>query len=304
MPASVIRTFHHGEFALADLVDRKHAAPVPTTVSVCIPARDEAATIGPIVERIRRDLVDGVPLVDEILVVDDHSADGTARIAADAGARVVQAADVLPGYGEGHGKGEALWKSLFASVGEIVVWCDADVTDFHSGYITGLAGPLLMRPDLHFVKGFYRRPLGEDGSGGGRVTELVARPLLAILFPQLGPILQPLSGEYAGRRVLLEQLPFVVGYGVDLAMLIDAVQLAGDHAIAQVDLGTRTHRNRTLEELGPQATSVLLGALARSGQHRVPEVAVLARPGLEPVYVESAERPPLVDLAEYRRPTA
>ena len=296
----MIRTFHHQEFAPGPLAERKHGQ----RVSVCIPARNEAATIGPIVQTIHRELCGEVGLVDEILVVDDHSSDATADVAVDAGARVVQAAELLPGYGAGHGKGETLWKSLFASTGDLVVWCDADVTDFHAGYVTGLVGPLLTRPDLMFVKGFYQRPTsGADGSGG-RVTELVARPLLSILYPQLGPIVQPLSGEYAGRRSLLEQLPFVVGYGVDIALLIDAAHRTGDHAIAQVDLGTRTHRNRTLEELGPQATSVLMAALARSGQHRVPEVAVLARPGLEPAYIESAERPPLIEIPEYRRPTA
>ncbi len=301
VPASVIRTFHHAEFDPVELAERKGAS----RVSVCIPARDEAATIGPIVECVRRDLIDGAGLVHEILVIDDHSSDGTAELATAAGARVVNAETVLPTYGTGHGKGEALWKSVFAAEGDLIVWCDADVLDFHPGYVTGLVGPLVTRPDLCFVKGFYRRPVdnGTDATGG-RVTELVARPVLSILFPQLGPVVQPLAGEYAGRRSLLEQLSFVVGYGVDIALLIDAMRVAGEHALAQVDLGTRTHRNRTLAELGPQATSVLQAALDRSGHFGVPEVAVLARPGLDPVYVESASRPPLVSIPEYRRPSA
>ncbi len=295
MPASVIRTFHHDEFQAASLSERKAGR----TLSVCIPARDEASTIGPIVESVRAALVEEVPLVDEILVVDDHSTDATARIATDAGATVVQAADVLPDHGEGHGKGEALWKSVFASSGDLIVWCDADITDFHPGYVTGLAGPLISRPDLAFVKGFYRRPVSDAGAGGGRVTELAARPVLSILFPALGAIVQPLSGEYAGRRDVLERLPFVVGYGVDLALLIDVVRLAGEHAVAQVDLGTRTHRNRSLEELGPQATAVLQAALTRAG-HEIADVAVLVRPGLDPAYVEARQRPPLAGLPEYR----
>jgi len=169
--------------------------------------------------------------------------------------------------------------------------------------VVGLVGPLLARPDIDFVKGFYDRPLDGSAHGGGRVTELMARPAIAALFPHLASIVQPLSGEYAGRRSLLERLPFVQGYGVDLGLLIDIADLAGTEAIAQVDLGLRRHRNRTLEELGPQALAVLQTALRRAG-HAAPGAATLVRPDLDPVEVATGERPPLIDLSGYRRRSA
>ena len=214
---------------------------------------------------------------------------------------MVNAADVLPRYGGGPGKGEALWKSLFASDGDIVVWCDADVQDFDPAYVVGLAGPLLSRPELGFVKGFYDRPLRDGQDGGGRVTELVARPTLALLFPQLASVVQPLAGEYAGRRELLEQLPFVCGYGVDIALLIDVAERFGLDALAQVDLGTRLHRNRTLAELAPQATAVLQAVLNRAAPGLTADTATLLRPDELPVEVDGTERPALVTVPEYGR---
>ncbi|MBU3701781.1 MAG: glucosyl-3-phosphoglycerate synthase, partial [Acidimicrobiia bacterium] len=177
-----------------------------TTVSVCIPARNEEPTVGQIVERIRVDLVDGLGLVDEIVVIDDHSTDRTSAVAAAAGATVVDASAVLTEHGRGHGKGEALWKSLYASSGDLVIWVDADVRDFSTRFITGLLGPLLTDPTIGFVKGFYERPVDGQVRGGGRVTELVARPLLTMCFGELAGIVQPLSGEYGGRRTVLEQI--------------------------------------------------------------------------------------------------
>jgi len=289
---STIATFDAGDFDPAELV----AAKADQTVSVCLPARNEAPTVGAIVRSIREALVDRHPLVDEIVVVDDHSTDDTADVALAAGAKVVAAADVLAEYGKGHGKGAALWKSLAESTGDLVVWCDADLVDFDPRFVTGLVGPLLARRDIDFVKGFYDRPSAEAGGRGGRVTELVARPLLAVLFPHLSPIVQPLAGEYAGRRELLEQLPFVDGYGVDIALLIDIADEVGVDAIAQVDLGTRVHRNRSLDELSPQAVAVIQTALNRAG-HRTATVATLHRPGLDTVEVELLERPPLASLA-------
>lgn len=292
MPSSASPTFHHRDFPL-DLVAREKGS---TVVSVCIPARDEETTVGPIVEAIRVELVDHVGLVDEVMVVDDHSEDRTGEVAAAAGARVVAAEDVLPGLGFGPGKGEAIWKSVFAARGDLLVWCDADVRDFDPSFVVGLMGPLLSRPDLAFVKGFYERP---DG-GGGRVTELVARPTLALLFPHLSSILQPLAGEYAARRSVVEELPFARGYGVDLGLLVDVARRCGPSAVAQVDLGSRVHRNRPLHELGPQALSVLHTALGRAGVRDPGEPAVLARPGHEPVRVEGGDLPPPVDVAQYR----
>jgi glucosyl-3-phosphoglycerate synthase len=289
--------FDTAPFDASTLVDLKG----DQRISVCLPARNEAETVGAIVESVRRELMDHRPLVDELIVVDDHSTDRTAAIAREAGALVISAADVLPRYGEGHGKGEALWKSLFASDGDIVVWCDADIHDFDPSYVLGLTGPLLHRAEIDFVKGFYTRPLREGHDGGGRVTELVARPALALLFPQLASVIQPLAGEYAGRRSLLEHLPFVCGYGVDIALLIDVAERVGLDAIAQVDLGTRLHRNRSLTELSPQATAVLRAVLERAAPGVAVDTPTLLRPGELPVDVDGAERPPLVTVPEYGR---
>ena len=308
VPGAMMRTFRAGEFDPARLVDDK--ARTNQTVSVCLPARDEQDTVGPIVESIRAELVERHRLVDEILVVDDHSTDRTAAVAAAAGATVLAAEDILPDYGDGHGKGEALWKSLYASRGDLVAWCDADVRDFDPSFVVGLLGPLLTRPDLVFVKGFYERPVSREsspalpGGRGGRVTELVARPVVALLFPQLSAVVQPLAGEYAGRREALERLPFVEGYGVDLGLLIDVASRIGLEAMAQVDLGTRVHRNRPLDELSPQALSVLQTALSRAGHDLIGPSATLVRPGLDPVRVELSERPPLVEVPDYRRSSA
>jgi glucosyl-3-phosphoglycerate synthase len=291
----MIRTFHHAEFTAEHLAAAKDGR----VVSVCLPARDEQETVGPIVETLRTELVEGVALVDEIIVIDDHSTDRTADVAAAAGAKVSQAEALLPEYGDGHGKGEAMWKSLFVSEGDLVVWCDADVRNFGPEYVVGLLGPLLTGAEIAFVKGFYDRPLGEGGNGGGRVTELVARPLLAILFPDLAPIVQPLAGEYAGRRDVLEQLPFVQGYGVDIGLLIDVCRRYGPSAIAQVDLGTRLHRNRPLDQLSPQAMSVLQTALRRADPDLIATSAVLAPPGRDPMVIDVAERPPLTLVPEY-----
>jgi glucosyl-3-phosphoglycerate synthase len=270
------------------------AAKGDQVVSVCVPAHDEAATIGDVVETLCRDLVERYGLVDEVLVLDDHSTDGTGKLAADAGARVVEAADVLPEVAGGPGKGAALWRSLVASVGDVVVWVDADIHNFGAQFVTGLLGPLFTDPAVAFVKGYYARPRA-GALGGGRTTELTARPALATLFPHLSTIAQPLSGEYAGRRSLLEQLPFVRGYGVDVGLLIDVAAEVGTEGIAQVDLGVRHHRHHDLDQLGPQALEVLQTVLARAGVAAA-DPATLVRPGLPPVTRAVAELPPLATL--------
>jgi len=293
------RTSHHAEFTVADLLDAKG----DQTISVCLPARNEATTIASIVGCIRAELMEAVPLVDEVLVVDDRSTDATAAVARAAGARVVSTAELLPEVGPGTGKGEALWKSVFASEGDLVVWCDADITNFGARFVIGLLGPLLTRPELGFVKGYYDRPVpdadGVDGTGG-RVTELVARPLISLLFPRLASIVQPLSGEYAGRREVLEAVPFVQGYGVDLGLLVDVSARFGVESIGQVDLGTRVHRNRTLDDLSPMALAIMQTAFAKAHLPQ-PAASVLVRPGLDLRELVHVERPPLAKLDSYLR---
>lgn len=288
----------HDAYRADALIERKG----DHTVSVCLPARDEAATVGTIVTTIRTELIERVPLVDEIVVVDDHSSDATAAVAAAAGARVVDARTTVTEAG-GPGKGQALWKGLHESDGDLVLWCDADIDHFGAHFVTGLLGPLLTQPEVSFVKAAYARPL-VDGAGGGRVTELLARPVLATMFPELGGISQPLSGEYGGRRRLLERLPFIDGYGVDIALLIDAVRAVGTDGIAEVDLGERIHRNRPLDELGLQATAVLRAALSRAGIDDGDHPTVLRQPGREPRLLSHRELPPLVELTSYRRRSA
>ncbi|HVL26764.1 MAG TPA: glucosyl-3-phosphoglycerate synthase [Acidimicrobiales bacterium] len=227
---------------------RVAAAKGGRSVSVCLPARDEEETVGEIVARITE--LEGV--VDEIVVVDDGSTDATAERAAAAGAVVVRSA--------GRGKGDALWRSVLASKGDVLAFCDADLRHFDNRFVLGLVGPLLADGRLGFVKASYARP-----HGGGRVTELLARPLIDLLLPEVARFDQPLAGEFAGRRHVLEALPFVEGYGVDLGLLVDAVRLLGHDGVAQVDLGERHHRNRPLAELAPQAREVAAVALDRAG---------------------------------------
>lgn len=272
-------------------------------VSVCLPARDEAATIGAIVETLRRELLEGAGLVDEVVVLDDGSTDDTAATARVAGAQVYPVARVLPEVPGGEGKGNALWRSLFVTTGDLVCFLDADVRNFTPAFVTQLVEPLLVDPDIGFVKGHYRRPLDGDPSGGGRVTELMARPLLSALFPQLAGIRQPLGGEYAARRELLEVLPFVEGWGVELGLLIDVADRFGVDVIAQRDLGVREHRNRSLEELSPQAMAVLLTGLRRSGVAPVEVSSTLVRAGADRqaiVPVPVRERPPMITVPAYR----
>ena len=290
---TAMRSFHHREFDRSRLT----AAKGSTVVSVCLPARNEAATIGPIVATLRDDLL-RTGIVDEIVVIDDHSTDRTAPVARHAGARVVGAEEILPTYGEGHGKGEVLWKSLMVAEGDVIVWCDADLVEFGSHLVSGLLGPLLCEPDVDFVKGHYLRPL-RDREGGGRVTELVARPMLSLLFPELAGLRQPLAGEYGGRREVLERLPFVEGYGVDVALLVDCARLFGVGGMVQVDLDVRLHRNRDLTDLGPQAMAIMQTLLRRIDPGLAPEIAELVRPDGDDVDVDVSERPPMIQVAEY-----
>ena len=286
----VIRRLDHRDLDVDALVAAKRV-----TTSVCLPARDEAATVGEIVTRIASH-----PLVDEVVVVDDHSSDGTDEAAAAAGARVVRAADVLVEHGSGPGKGQALWKGVASSTGDVVAFCDADLRDFQPHFVTGLLGPFIAEPDVGFVKAYYHRGIDGSPRGGGRVTELVARPVLALLFPELADVVQPLAGEFAARRDVLEALPFVEGYGVDIGLLIDAARHCGVDRLVQVDLGVRKHRNRPLDDLGPMATVVLMTALQRAGVS-LPDAVWLDRVEFDATEVRYAERPPLSTLASRDR---
>ena len=282
----------------------EHKAELGMTISVCLPARDEEGTVGQIVGSVRRRLVERVHLVDEIVVMDDGSTDSTAEFAEEEGAQVHRVADVLPGCPAGSGKGNALWRSIYVTTGDIVVWIDADVRNFRPHFVTRLVEPLLADAGIALVKAYYRRPLHDQPTGGGRVTELMARPVLSALFPQLSRIVQPLSGEYAGRRAALESVPFVEGWGVEIALLIDIADRLGIDAIAQCDLGAREHRNRPLAELSAQAMEVLVTCLRRAGFAEERLGVTLTRFGVDhdpvEVPVEVRENPPMLTVPEYR----
>lgn len=258
---------------------------------MCIPCRNEAETIGTLVTKVQRSLLGS--LVDELVVLDDRSQDGTGRVAREAGARVVHIDEVHAFFGSGSGKGNALWASLAASSGDFVVWCDGDVTSFDASWVTRLVMPLLLHDDMAIVKGAYARPT--DNGGGGRTTELVARPLLSLFFPDLSPLAQPLSGEYAVRRSMVEQLAFVEGWGVEIALLIDALMRFGASSIGQVDLGTRLHRHQDLQSLSVQAAEVMATLLERTPAAAAfaHEAPALLRPNGSEIPLNLAERPPL-----------
>jgi glucosyl-3-phosphoglycerate synthase len=290
------------------------AAKGDTRISVVLPALNEEATVGAIVETIVKELAEAeVPLVDEVVVVDSGSTDATARVAAAAGATVVHRDELLPELPSVPGKGEALWRSLTATTGEIIVFVDADLLAFSPTMITGLLGPLLTDPDVSFVKASYERPLTVESqlhAGGGRVTELVARPLLNLHWPELSGFVQPLAGEYAARRSLLARLPFPTGYGVEIGLLIDALDAVGLEGMAQVDLGERRHRHHDDQRLGRMAAEIWQTALDRmhgygGGPTVEPTLTQFVRQAgqsLPITYdVTALERPPMVELDEYVR---
>jgi glucosyl-3-phosphoglycerate synthase len=244
------RTFHHSLYPAQRIAsERTHS------VSVCLPARECAGTVGEIVAALVALREAGA--IDEVVVVDAASADGTAAVAERAGARVLQEAELMPECGPVLGKGDAMWRALPALDGELVCFLDADTQGFSAHFATGLLGPLVCEPGVSFVKAFYRRPLAWEGDGGGRVNRLMARPALALFYPELAGVRQPLAGEVAARRELLEALPFATGYGVEIAMLIDAWRTLGLDGIAQVDLDEHRNRHQPLSALEPMALTVL-----------------------------------------------
>jgi glucosyl-3-phosphoglycerate synthase len=273
------RSFHHSRYP-----PERIAALREQTVTVCLPARECAATVGAIVRELcaLREL----GAIDEVLVVDAASADGTAQVAAAAGARVVQEAQLAPELGPVLGKGDAMWRALGVLDSELVCFLDADVADFGAHYASGLLGPLVCERGVSFAKAFYERPLvhadTEVPGGGGRVNHLLARPALALFYPELAAVRQPLAGEVAARRELLEQIPFTTGYGVEIGMLIDVWRLLGLDGIAQVDLGVHRNRSQSLAALAPMAATVLATIARRVAQEgrlrEVPDAAPLERP--------------------------
>jgi glucosyl-3-phosphoglycerate synthase len=285
-PDRRVQTFEVDDWTVETLAERKGSQ----TISLCIPCRDEVATIGPIVAAVRHHLVERHRVLDEVIVLDDRSTDDTAAVASDAGATVVPIEDVHRSHGVGHGKGNALWASLVVSQGDLIVWCDGDVTSFEPSWVVHLVAPLLIDADLALVKAMYHRPTA--GGGGGRTTELVARPLLSLFAPELAGLAQPLSGEFAGRRTALEQIPFVEGWGVEIAMLLDLARRFGPASIGQVDLGERIHRHRSLHSLSVQAAEVMATAFSRLGVAAPEGTSQLTRADGSIVPLNLAERPP------------
>ncbi len=309
-------TFSSDEFEdIARLVEMKEAQGL--TISLGLPALNEEETIGNIIQTVRGTLMEEFPLLDEIVLIDSGSTDYTVEIARDLGIPVYLHSEILPQYGSYRGKGEALWKSLYVLKGDIVAWIDTDIVNIHPRFVYGIVGPLLRNPHIQYVKGFYRRPLkvGDtiQAGGGGRVTELVARPLINLFYPELSGLVQPLAGEYAGRRSALERAPFYTGYGVETGLLLDLVERYGISGIAQVDLRQRIHHNQPLTALSRMAFAIIqvfIDHLER--RQRVELLSEINRTMkiiryesghyyLEEVAISDQRRPPIITLPEYRQ---
>ena len=309
------KTWHHSKFsdinALVSLKEKKNLR-----ISLAFPTLNEEATIGKEILIIRTELMDRYPLLDEIAVIDSSSKDNTCKVAEQFGAKVFTSRHILPKYGSFPGKGENLWKSLYVLEGDIIVWVDADISNISPKFVYGLLGPLLENDRISYVKAFYERPMRSSkeisSSGGGRVTEILVRPLFSLFFPELARFIQPLSGEYAGRRKLLEQLPFSVGYGVELGHLIDILKLDGIKALGQVDLDMRIHRNQSTEALSRMSFGILQTFFARAekyGKSRLLAALEEQHISLErqetehhvlTTEISAIERPPMITLPEYR----
>ena len=309
------KTWHHSKFsditALIKLKEKKNVK-----ISLAFPTLNEEATIGKEILIIRTELMDRYPLLDEIAIIDSSSKDNTRKVAEQFGAKVYTSRNILPKYGSFRGKGENLWKSLYVLEGDIIVWVDADISNISPKFVYGLLGPLLEDDRTSYVKAFYERPIrsskGITSSGGGRVTEILVRPLFSQFFPELARFIQPLSGEYAGRRTLLEQLPFSVGYGVELGHLIDILEMEGIEALAQVDLDMRIHRNQTTEALGRMSFGILHTFFERAqkygksqlvselGDRHISLEQSETEHGVVKTEISTVERPPMITVSEYR----
>jgi glucosyl-3-phosphoglycerate synthase len=310
-------TFHYGQFSdLAGLVDSKEQKNVK--ISLCLPTLNEERTIAKEIVILKSELMTRYPILDEIVVIDSGSEDDTVKIARAFGAKVFLADDILPMYERYRGKGENLWKALFIAEGDIIVYLDADIKNIHHRFAYGLIGPLLSYDHIKYTKAFYDRPIATGKNkirptGGGRVTELVIRPLFSLFFPELTQIIQPLSGEYAGYRSIFEQIPFPIGYGVETSMILDICERWGLDVIAQVDLERRVHRNQDTKALGRMSFVVMKTFLRRI--HRLGIVEFkrelydqmiqynLVRENIVPDLLEMSgvERPPMAEVAEYRK---
>jgi glucosyl-3-phosphoglycerate synthase len=307
-------TFHHSQFRdLAELVEEKERQGL--TISLCIPTLNEEKTIGKEVVIFRSELMLRYPLLDEIAVIDSGSTDNTLKVAGAFGADTYLAAEILPNLPEKKGKGENLWKAIYQLKGDIIVYIDADIKNIHPRFVYGLVAPLIHREEIKYVKAFYDRPLafsnGIRPSGGGRVTEILIRPLFSLFFPELSAIIQPLSGEYAVRRSVLEEIPFPIGYGVETSHLLDVYRRWGLGAFGQTDLDQRVHRNQPTLSLGKMAFGILQTFLSRAESLGVvtdlPDLSPILRQfqaredmfeSVEYTIVEE-ERPPMMEVSEY-----
>jgi len=308
-------SFHSHEFEdVQRLVELKQKKQL--TISLALPALNEERTVGNVITILKRALMDDVPLLDEMVLIDSNSSDRTRQIAQALGVPVYIHQEILPQHGARRGKGEALWKSLFVTRGDIIAWIDTDISNIHPRFVYGLLGPLLREPRIQYVKGFYHRPLrvGDklQAGGGGRVTELVARPMLNLFYPELSGVVQPLSGEYAGRRAALEQVPFFTGYGVETGLLIDMFRLFGLQGIAQCDLEERIHKNQELPALGKMSFQILQVFIRRLESRHGPMLAEVNKTMkliqheqdrfyLDVEDIREHERRPMIRLPEYRR---
>lgn len=307
-------TFHADEFRqLNELVELKKQQGL--TISLALPALNEENTVGQVIDMMKKELMEKVPLLDEIILIDSNSTDCTREIAERAGVPVYIHQHLLERLGARDGKGEALWKSLLVTRGNIIVWIDTDIVNIHPRFVYGLIGPLLLNPQVQLVKGFYRRPLKVDekiqASGGGRVTELTARPLLNLFYPELSGVVQPLAGEYAGRREALERALFFSGYGVETGLLIDIYERYGLNAISQVDLLERIHHNQPLEALSKMSFAIIqtvmrklesrFGRAVLEDVNRSMKLIRYNKKGyfLDVEQIAERERPPMIEVKEY-----